>query len=84
MRAKSSVALLLGVTSSSVAIAYRCDWLGGDGLWRFRWDVDGKKRTSSLAFPGDHGFPTFHDAIRAAVEIGFRRDNVVQDFRTRQ
>ena len=82
MKGKSSVAVRLGVTPSSVAIAYQCTW--SDNLWRFRWDADGKTRRSELAFPGDHGFLTFHDAIRAAVEIGFRAHNVVQDFRTKR
>lgn len=87
MKGKSDIAVRLGILPmSSVAIAYRCDWQGegGDGLWRFKWDVDGNKYTSKLAFPGDHGFLTFHDAIRAAVEIGFLAHNVVQDFRSKR
>jgi hypothetical protein len=82
MKGKSDIAVRLDITSSSVAIAYQCTW--SDNLWRFRWDVDGKTHRSELAFPGDHGFPTFYDAIRAAVELGFRCDNVLRDFRSKR
>ena len=64
---------------SSVARIYRCTWR--DNLWRIKWDCDGRTIRSEIAFPGDHGFATFCDAVRAAVALGFREGNIVPEMR---
>jgi hypothetical protein len=67
---------------SSVARIYHCKWTGGDWLWRFKWEHDGKTIRSAIAFPGNHGFETYRDAELAAVAIGFRVGNIVPDRRS--